>query len=78
MEEIKDFVMKLANVIQSLGKKSDEIGKIINVIEDVADRTKLLALNAAILAAQNEEAGKGFSVVAEEIKALADQTKTFL
>ena len=67
MRKTNDFVKKL-------GGRSDEIGKILNVIEDITDQTTLLALNAAILAAQAGEHGKGFSVVAEEIKDLAERT----
>lgn len=72
---IMETVKGLHDVIGILGKKSDEIGKIINVIDDISDQTSLLALNASILAAQSGEHGKGFSVVAEEIKALAVKTR---
>ena len=57
-----------------LGKRSQEIGQILKVIDEVTDQTGLLALNAAILAAQAGEHGKGFGVVAEEIKELAERT----
>jgi methyl-accepting chemotaxis protein len=71
---IKDAVERYSGLIARLGKRSEEIGKILGVIVDVTERTNLLALNASILAAQAGEHGKGFAVVAEEIKALADRT----
>ena len=74
MQNIKSSVEKTANFLRKLGGRSNEIGKILNVIEDVTDQTTLLALNAAILAAQAGEHGKGFSVVADEIKDLAERT----
>jgi methyl-accepting chemotaxis protein len=74
MGEIKKRVVSFSEVINVLGKKTDDIGKILNVIDEVTDQTNLLALNAAILAAQSGEHGKGFSVVADEIKALAERT----
>ncbi|NOY40187.1 MAG: phosphate/phosphite/phosphonate ABC transporter substrate-binding protein [Nitrospirae bacterium] len=74
MERIKTSVEKTAEYIKKLGGRSEEIGKILTVIDDVTDQTNLLALNAAILAAQAGEHGKGFSVVADEIKDLAERT----
>ena len=61
-------------VIEALGRRIQEIGNILNVIDDVAEQTNLLALNAAIIAAQAGEHGKGFAVVADEIKDLAERT----
>jgi len=74
MKNIKSSVEKTASFITKLGVRSKEIGKILNVIDDITDQTTLLALNAAILAAQAGEHGKGFSVVADEIKDLAERT----
>ncbi|MDH5768074.1 MAG: methyl-accepting chemotaxis protein, partial [Nitrospirota bacterium] len=74
MQNIKVSVEKTANFINKLGGRSDEIGKILNVIDEITDQTTLLALNAAILAAQAGEHGRGFSVVADEIKSLAERT----
>ena len=74
MKNIKSSVEKTANFIEKLGGRSEEIGKILTVIDEVTDQTTMLALNAAILAAQAGEQGKGFSVVADEIKNLADRT----
>ena len=74
MKKIKVSVEHTAEFIKRLGGRSDEIGKILTVIDEVTDQTTLLALNAAILAAQAGEHGKGFSVVADEIKDLAERT----
>jgi methyl-accepting chemotaxis protein len=73
MEEIREATEAAERVIRGLGARTNEIGGILDVIEDVADETNLLALNAAIIAAQAGEQGKAFSVVAEEIKELADR-----
>ncbi len=74
MEKIRQAVARSSDVITKLGSSSEEIGKILNVIDDVAEQTNLLALNAAIIAAQAGEHGKGFAVVAEEIRGLAERT----
>jgi methyl-accepting chemotaxis protein len=74
MEQIRQAVTESNSVISRLGERSVAIGKILNVIEDVAEQTNLLALNAAILAAQAGEYGKGFSVVAAEIRELSERT----
>ncbi len=74
MEQIRHSVADANAVIERLGERSVAIGKILNVIEDVAEQTNLLALNAAILAAQAGEYGKGFSVVAAEIRELSERT----
>ncbi|MGB3940337.1 MAG: methyl-accepting chemotaxis protein [Candidatus Manganitrophaceae bacterium] len=74
MEKIRKTVEKSAGVINQLDERAERIGKILTVIDEVTRQTNLLALNAAILASQSGEQGKGFDVVAGEIKNLADRT----
>lgn len=74
MNNIDEKVTVSSDIVNILGKKSDEIGAIVSVINSIAEQTNLLALNAAIEAARAGENGKGFAVVADEVKKLAEQS----
>jgi methyl-accepting chemotaxis protein len=75
MNNIKDQVAAIAETILSLSEQTQQIGEIISTVNDIADQSNLLALNAAIEAARAGEAGKGFSVVAGEVRNLAEQSR---